>query len=123
MRRQLAFLAVLLFVAVLSIWISQTAETAAIKEVFNYLLGFLSSLIAASALALLQTLLNVPESRSSEEYTAFSTTLPHVDRVLGFLSLLLPARIMKEDAGDAREIINKLVADSAPTWMIYTKLT
>jgi hypothetical protein len=30
---------------------------------------------------------------------------------------------MKEDAGDTREVIDKLVADSAPAWMIYTKLT
>jgi len=60
---------------------------------------------------------------NSVERPASSTALSRVDSVLHFLSLFLPARIMKEDAGDAREVIDKLVAVSAPTWMIYTKLT
>jgi hypothetical protein len=51
-----------------------------------------------------------------------SADLQRVDAVLNLLSLLLPSRIMKEDAGDAREVIDKLVERGAPAWMIYTKL-
>ncbi|HWM95220.1 MAG TPA: hypothetical protein VN493_30985 [Thermoanaerobaculia bacterium] len=64
----------------------------------------------------------VPGNEASP-VTGYSATLLRVDAVLKFLNLFLPSRIMKEDAGDAREIINKLVADDSPTWMIYTKLS
>lgn len=62
-------------------------------------------------------------SLASESTSAPPSVLSKVDSLLRFLQLFLPARIMKEDAGDAREVIDKLVAVSAPTWMIYTKLT
>lgn len=51
------------------------------------------------------------------------SALSQVDAVFAFLGVFIPCRIMKEDAGDARELISGLIEKNAPAWMVYTKLT
>lgn len=51
-----------------------------------------------------------------------STPLITTDAVFDFLELLLPSRVMREDAGDAREIIVRLCETHGPRWKIYLKM-
>jgi hypothetical protein len=44
------------------------------------------------------------------------------DRALGFISLVLPARIRNEDIGDAMEVLHRLKMEKKPAWQVYLKL-
>lgn len=93
------------------------------KGLTSLIFSTATGLLALVLFKLLRLRARTPEILPFRTPASDSDTLSKIDATLTFLQLFLPARIMKEDAGDAREVIDKLVADNAPTWMIYTKLT
>jgi len=84
------------------------------------LFTFLALVLLAIVLLLKLTLRNQRLPRTSDAYR--SQPLARVDTIFVLLEVFIPSRIMKENAGDAREFINKLVEDNASAWMIYTEL-
>ncbi len=47
--------------------------------------------------------------------------LMRVRCALGLAGILLPPRLVKEDLGDAIELLNALAAAGAPAWVLYAK--